>query len=125
MKYTKKKIYDLLPSIYRQRDIENGSPLKALLDIIAEQIDILEDDIGGLYENWFIETSDEWVVPYKADQIQAKMLYPVSNATYSQRAWVANTIGFRRRKGTLAVLEQIARDVTGWDSKAVEFFDLL
>jgi hypothetical protein len=38
---------------------------------------------------------------------------------------VANTIGYRRRKGTLAVLEQLAFDVTGWRAKAVEFFQLL
>jgi hypothetical protein len=38
---------------------------------------------------------------------------------------VANTIGYRKRKGTASVLEQMAGDVTGWDAKAVEFFRLL
>ena len=69
MNYTRKRIYDLLPAIYRQRDIENGSPLKALVNIIAEQIKIVEDDIEGLHDNWFIETCDEWAVAYKADLI--------------------------------------------------------
>ena len=32
---------------------------------------------------------------------------------------------FRRRKGTAPVLEQLARDVTGWHARAVEFFELL
>lgn len=114
-----------MPAVYRQRDLENGSPLKALLDIIAEQIKLVEDDIENLYENGSIETCDEWAVPYKGDQIGARILYPVSNATYSQRAWVANTIGYRRRKGTIAMLEQLARDITGWDAKAVEFFQHL
>ena len=41
------------------------------------------------------------------------------------RAEVANTIGYRRRKGTAAMLEQLARDVTGWNARAVEFFQLL
>ena len=32
---------------------------------------------------------------------------------------------YRRRKGTAAMLEQLARDVTGWDARAVEYFELL
>jgi hypothetical protein len=38
---------------------------------------------------------------------------------------VANTLAYRRRKGTAPVLEQLARDVTGWTARAVEFFQLL
>ena len=43
----------------------------------------------------------------------------------SPRAEVANTIRYRRRKGTVSVLEQLAADVTGWPARAVEFFELL
>jgi hypothetical protein len=124
-KYTKEKLYELLPAIYRQRDAEVGKPLEALLGVIAEQIDILEEDIEKLYNNWFIETCDEWVVPYIADLIGAKVVHSVSMATFSQRAWVANTLAYRRRKGTLSMLEQLARDLTGWNVRAVEFFQLL
>ena len=38
---------------------------------------------------------------------------------------VANTIQARRRKGTLALLEELARDVAAWPSRAVEFYKLL
>src|SRR5439155_7578182 len=38
---------------------------------------------------------------------------------------VADTIHNRRRKGTLALLEELAADVTGWPSRAVEFYTLL
>ena len=41
------------------------------------------------------------------------------------RREVANTIRYRRRKGTLALLEELARDVAGWPARAVEFFRLL
>ena len=37
---------------------------------------------------------------------------------FSLRAYVANTLAYRRRKGTAAVLEQLARDVTGWPARA-------
>ena len=32
---------------------------------------------------------------------------------------------YRRRKGTASMLEQLARDVTGWPARVVEFFELL
>jgi len=41
----------------------------------------------------------------------------VSDKIFSQRAWVANTWA-PAAKGTLAVLEQLARDVTGWPARA-------
>ena len=41
------------------------------------------------------------------------------------RADVAKTIYYRRRKGTLPMLEELARDVSGWPAHAVEFFRLL
>ncbi len=39
-----------------------------------------------------------------------------------QRALVANTLDYRRRKGTLAGLEDLAFQVTGWPTAAVEYF---
>ena len=33
--YTKDKLYELLPAVYRQRDIKLGKPLEGLVDIIA------------------------------------------------------------------------------------------
>jgi hypothetical protein len=41
------------------------------------------------------------------------------------RREVANTIAYRRRKGTLALLELLGNDVAGWPATAVEFFKLL
>jgi hypothetical protein len=126
MSYTKeKKLYELIPAVYRQHDSKIGKPLKGLIDIIEEQLEILENDIKNLYDNWFIETCDDWVIPYIGDLVGAKLLRSVENATLSQRAWVANTISYRTMKGTAAVLEQLALDVTGWNAKAVEFFELL
>lgn len=120
------RLYSLLPAIYRIRDAERGEPLRALLGIIAEQLEIIEKDIGGLYEDWFIETCEEWVVPYIADLLGVRMLNNIeSSGIYSQRAFVANTLSYRRRKGTLLMLEDLAHDVTGWGAHAVTFFELL
>jgi hypothetical protein len=125
MSFDAQQLYSLLPAIYRIRDAENGFALQALVSIIAEQAQILEENLEQLYDDQFIETCAPWVVPYIGDLIGVRSLHGTSATVGSPRAEVANTIGFRRRKGTLAVLEQLARDVTGWPARAVEFFQLL
>jgi hypothetical protein len=132
------RLYQLLPSVYRQRDAELGQPLRALLRVISEQVNIVEDDISRLYENWFIETCDDWVVPYIGDLVGFRVVHEAGepgspstpeglqrNKILIPRREVAHTIRNRRRKGTLSVLEMLARDVSGWPSRAVEFYQLL
>ncbi|HYP21213.1 MAG TPA: hypothetical protein VEY08_14170 [Chloroflexia bacterium] len=119
------RLYNLLPAVYRIEDAGEGEPLRALLAVIEKEVDKLQGDIAGLYDNWFIETCDEWVVPYISDLLRVRGLHPLGPGSFSQRAYVANTLAYRRRKGTAAVLEQLARDVTGWPARAVEFFELL
>lgn len=115
-----------LPAFYRERDAELGGPLRALLEVIAEQGALVEADIARLYDNWFIETCDDWLIPYIGDLLGVRGLYSVGGTrTFGQRALVANTLRLRRRKGTVSVLEQLAFDCTGWRARAVEFFELL
>ncbi|HEY6155911.1 MAG TPA: hypothetical protein VIV88_00580 [Gemmatimonadales bacterium] len=128
----------LLPAIYRQRDVERGEPLRALLQVIAEQADLLDQGITQLYENWFIETCQDWVVPYIGDLIGYQPIHEAGEAADVRdpegrlrnrilipRREVANTLRYRRRKGTLALLELLANDVAGWPGRAVEFYRLL
>ena len=132
------RLYDLLPGVYRMRDAELGQPLRALLRVIAEQVNVVEDDIAQLYENWFIETCEDWVVPYIADLVGYRPVHEAGqtgspdtfeglalNKILIPRREVANTIRNRRRKGTLSVLELLASDVAGWPTRAVEFYQLL
>jgi hypothetical protein len=134
----KDRLYELLPAIYRMRDHEQGEPLRALLQVIAEQVNVVEHDIFQLYENWFIETCEDWVVPYISDLIGYQPVHEAGepgeaitpqerlrNRILIPRREVANTIRYRRRKGTLALLELLANDVAGWPARAVEFFKLL
>ena len=130
MSFDLERLYRLLPAIYRIRDAElgdgrTGGPLRALLVPIAEQIGLVEESLEQLADDAFIETCAEWVVPYIGDLLGVRGLRPLPGAALSQRSFVAGTIGFRRRKGTVAVLEQLARAVTGWDARAVEFFERL
>jgi hypothetical protein len=115
-------LYTLLPALYRLRDAEQGYPLRALLGLIGEQAELVRRNIGELWDDMFIETSAEWVVPYIGDLVANNPIYPVAGR---RRADVARTIYYRRRKGTLPMLEELARDVTGWGAHAVAFFELL
>ena len=125
-RYTADALYRLLPAVYRVRDAETGGSLRAVIEVLASQAEIVEDDIANLYENWFIETCDEWVVPYIGALLGVHALHQPPGATgFSQRARIANTLGYRRRKGTATMLEQLARDTTGWNARAVEYFQLL
>jgi len=132
------RLYDLLPAIYRMRDEERGGPLRDLLRVVTEQVNVVEADIGQLYENWFVETCQDWVVPYIGDLIGYRPVHEAGepgevstpqallrNKILIPRREAANTIRYRRRKGTLALLELLANDVAGWSARAVEFYTLL
>ena len=129
------RLYALLPVVHRMRDADQGWPLKALMRVIAEQVNVVEDDIAQLYENWFIETAQDWAVPYIGDLVG---YVPVAEGgrpadapacenprVLVPRREVANEIRNRRAKGTLWLLEQLARDVADWPARGVEFFRLL
>jgi hypothetical protein len=144
---TDDRLYELLPAVYRERDAAEGYPLRALLRLVAEQAGLIEQDIRTLWDDLFIETCRPWVVPYIGDLVANRLLYDSSRLPGSAtaealftdltgphlrppvavrvRADVAKTIYYRRRKGTLPMLEELARDVTGWPAHAVEFFELL
>lgn len=132
----RERLFRLLPAVHRAFDARAGGPLHELLSLIAEQADLLEDDLARLYDNWFIETCDEWVVPYLGDLIG---YIPAADAPVrplptqdrrrappiAPRREVANTLRYRRRKGSLALLEELAREVVGWPARGVEFRQLV
>ena len=119
------ELYDLLPRVYRARDELGDGHLRRLLAVIAEELGVLEDGLDQLHDDQFIETCADWVVPYIGDLIGYRPLHAEAARAASPRAEVANTIAYRRRKGTAAMLEQLAYDVTGWKARAVEFFERL
>lgn len=131
MSFKDGKLYDLLPAVHRLRDAEGrlegldgNLPLRSLLSIVAREVAVVEEDLEQLYDDLFIETCAEWVVPYIGDLVGVGGLHDLQGAA-SRRAQVANTVAYRRRKGTVAVLEGLARDATGWPAHASEFFEAL
>ncbi len=114
--------YELLPTLYRLQDAEQGEPLRAVLDILAAQADIIKRDMDGLWDDFFIETAKEWIIPYIGELVGNNALHEIG---HGRRADVAKTIYYRRRKGTLPMLEELARDITGWGAHTVNAFENL
>ncbi|WP_444997862.1 hypothetical protein [Aliikangiella sp. IMCC44359] len=129
MSINSQRLLELLPAIYRIKDAEIAAksglekgPLEDLMSIIAEQMALMEENIQQSYDDLFIETCAEWLTPYIGNLIGYQSLHGSVPDIANPREDVAHTIGNRRRKGTIVVLEQIARDVTQWNATAVEFF---
>jgi hypothetical protein len=141
------RLFTLLPAIYRERDATLGDPLRALLRIVQAQSDLVAADVRQLWDDFFIETCEPWVIPYLGDLVgnlplfdasrirqprTAEGLFPdltgprlTPEVALRNRADVAKTIYYRRRKATLPMLEELARDVTGWGAHAAEMFERL
>ncbi len=117
-------LYQRLPEIYRQRDIDQSPPnqLQAYLSIVENVLGAMYDNIGELYRDLFIETCDAWVIPYVGDLLGVTTL---SGTPWTLRADVADAIALRRRKGTIHALELLAFDLTEWAAFCLELRDTL
>jgi len=61
-----RRLYALLPENYRAYDAEEDAPapLEALLTVIGEQVSYLRQDLDSLWDDFFIENCNDWVVTY-------------------------------------------------------------
>lgn len=122
---TADRLWQLLPSVHRLRDGEAGGVLAELLDVFGDQLDVLAEELAQLYDDQFVETAAPWATPYIGGVVGYRPIHGVVPEVVSPRAEVANTVAYRRRKGTAAVIEQLARDVTGWPARVYESFERL
>jgi len=125
------RLYARLPEVYRTTDLEiarrrnpaagaASGPLFQLLRAVAAQVASVRQDLDDLWDDFFIETADDWVVPYLADLLGTKLIQ--NAAGRHNRLDVRNTVLWRRSKGTPAMLAGLARDTTSWPTSFVEFF---
>jgi hypothetical protein len=121
--YYADKLWNLIPAIYRTLDTDvynaNG-PLRELVNRIGAQAATLRRSIDRLWEDQSIESCDDWVISYIGNLLATNLVSSLD--ARGQRLDVYNTIYYRRRKGTVAILEEIAADITGWEARVVEFF---
>ena len=120
--YYLEKLWELIPPVYRDADglDDHGGVLRGLATVLAEQAAIVRRSSDRLWDDQFIDLCDDWVVPYIGDLLGTRMVSSFDKR--GRRVDVANTIYYRRRAGTLGVLEGLTADLTGWDGTAVEEF---
>jgi hypothetical protein len=117
------RLYDRLPAVYRVRDAQQGLPLLALLRAVSGQVVGVRQDLDALWDNVAIETCEDWVVPYIGALLGTNLLaHPVGQ---SNRADVANTVAWRRQRGTPAMLRALAQAISEWPTGLAEFFQTL
>jgi hypothetical protein len=124
--YYSEKLWRLLPVVYRAADAVDASganvngPLRELVNRIGVQAAVVRRNIDRLWEDQSIESCDDWVISYLGDLLATNLV--ASLDARGQRLDVTKTIYYRRRKGTVAILEEIAADISGWDARVVEMF---
>ncbi len=122
------KIWDRIPELYRDAD---GRPatladpggrgqLRALVEVLAGQAAILRRSNDRLWDDQLIDLCDDWAVPYLGDLVGTRMVSALD--LRARRVDVANTVHYRRRAGTLRLLEQVVVDIAGWEGIVVEQF---
>src|SRR5262245_8406476 len=105
-----RQLWGLLPEHYRARD--NGD-LASYVDVLGEVLDLLR----GIIKPRLAATSPDdpglqsWVLPYLADLIDPRV---VSADDTRRRAEIANAAIWRKTKGTLRMVEQIATVLGGF-----------
>jgi phage tail-like protein len=111
-------LYQLLPAVYRRRD--QRADLERFLRVFGEQLAWLRANIDQLHRDQYIDSCQDWVVPYLGDLVAANL---VSEEPRLQRADVRNTLGWRRRKGTRGGLEDVVSVSAGPGAHAVEMLE--
>jgi len=121
-RYFTEKIWSLIPEVYRDEDGQalNRDVLRSVVEILAQQAVVLRRSHDRLWDDEFIELCDDWAVPYIGGLVGTRLASALN--LRGRRVDVAKTIYYRRRKGTLRVLEELISDIAGWDGTVVEVF---
>lgn len=102
-----------LPPAVRAEPADGGPRLlDVLLAAVDTQVAALHEDLDRLRQDFFIESCQDWVVPYLGALLG---LPPDAN-----RREVAFAVALRRRKGTPAALEDFGFVVTGLTVRVLE-----
>ena len=127
-----RQLYQLLPEIYRTRDKqpdpltgkEASEDLAKYLDAQGELLDLIHDTFNQLHKDTLPESSQDWLLPYFAQLLGAKIISPDSAGKHAE---ISHAVSWRQRKGTLACIEEIAEAVgemelefhEGWQRVAI------
>ena len=114
------RLIRLIPGLYRSRDaLLPGQPLDRLLGILGDELDELADAVAALGDDHFVERASADALPLLAELYGARLL---DSDPRVNRSVVARSVAWRRRRGTLAMLEEALRLTTGWSVEVDEAF---
>jgi hypothetical protein len=108
-------LYRILPAIYRERD--QSRDLRKYLNGCGLLLDQLHRTLLQRYADIFPEAdaafaldSQTWLLPYIAALLDVRMASPLEAG---QRSEIAHAIAWRKAKGTLRVVDEVAEAVGG------------
>src|SRR5688572_28341119 len=108
--YFTERLWEMIPEIYRHEDGIAARPgvLRALVELMADQAAILRRSHDRLWEDQYAELCNDWALPYIADLVTARLTSALDRR--ARRVTVAKSIHYRRRAGTIPLLEQLTVD---------------
>jgi hypothetical protein len=115
--YVAQLLYEAIPALYKLDDQQAkhlGEPERAELErfvkVLAGPLATVRQSIEELHADFFIDTANDWVIPYLARMIGLRLVFPDAD---SNRRDVRNAVGWRRRKGPPATLQELGNELTG------------
>lgn len=117
------RLYALLPADIRAEDAAQGRALEAFIAVLAQGSAEIDRELDRFHDALFVETAPEDALTELGALVAAEPMNPLpAGAGWNARAFIANTIWYRRGKGTARVLAALAADITGEGAQAVEVF---
>jgi hypothetical protein len=124
---TGERLYDLLPAVYRVRDLDDdpsrSGHLEAYLDATGGLLDLIRHTLEQLHDDAFPDSGaaprlcQDWTLPYLAELVAARLRAPFPDG---QRAELANAVRWAQRKGTLTAIEEIAEAILQTEAQVQE-----
>lgn len=111
-------LYKILPAIYRERDLTQKD-LQKYLNGTGLLLDQIHNTLLQRYADIFPDSdspdsiqSQSWLLPYLAALLDVRLVSPLEQG---QREEIANAIAWRKAKGTVSVVEQVAEAIGGME----------
>ncbi|NOJ93586.1 hypothetical protein HMI51_11660 [Corallococcus coralloides] len=120
MSLPSQRLIQLLPGLYTARDFTLADqPLLKLLAVLGMELDAFARAVDQLWDDHFVERAGPQALPLLAELMGARL---ITDDPRVQRGVVARAVAWRRRKGTLASLEEVLSVTSLWDAEVDESF---
>lgn len=134
------RLWELVPAYYRVLDggdrlipaataealvqgtLAGQHDLARLLGALAAPLAAVRQSIEELHRDLFIDSAGDGAIPLLAEMVGTALVFPDAS---SNRRDVRGTVGWRRRKGTPAMLEELVDELSGRMTPLLEGWKLL